>query len=77
MRTGQRALVEGWGGDGALEGIVRRVEPYGFTKVSALGIEEQRVKVIIDITGLRNTGTRSVTATVSSLGSCCGSRRTY
>ena len=50
VRTGQRALIEGWGGDSALEGVVRRVEPYGFTKVSALGVEEQRVKVIIDIT---------------------------
>ncbi len=50
VRTGQRALIEGWGGDNALEGVVRRVEPYGFTKVSALGVEEQRVKVIIDIT---------------------------
>jgi HlyD family secretion protein len=50
VRTGQRALIEGWGGDDALEGVVRRVEPYGFTKVSALGVEEQRVKVIIDIT---------------------------
>lgn len=49
VRTGQRALIEGWGGGDALEGVVRRVEPYGFTKVSALGVEEQRVKVIIDI----------------------------
>ena len=50
VRTGQRALIEGWGGDDALEGVVRRVEPYGFTKISALGVEEQRVRVIIDIT---------------------------
>lgn len=50
VRTGQRALIERWGGDNALEGVVRRVEPYGFTKVSALGVEEQRVKVVIDIT---------------------------
>lgn len=50
VRTGQRVLIEGWGGDNALEGVVRRVEPYGFTKVSALGVEEQRVRVVIDIT---------------------------
>jgi len=50
VRAGQRALIEGWGGDSALEGVVQRVEPYGFTKVSALGVEEQRVRVIIDIT---------------------------
>jgi HlyD family secretion protein len=49
VRTGQRALIERWGGENALEGVVRRVEPYGFTKISALGVEEQRVKVVIDI----------------------------
>ena len=39
-----------WGGARALEGRVRRVEPSGFTEISALGIEEQRVRVIADIT---------------------------
>jgi HlyD family secretion protein len=43
-------IIERWGGDHPLEGRVRRIEPFGFTKVSALGIEEQRVNVIIDIT---------------------------
>ena len=42
--------IEGWGGGEMLRGEVRRVEPYGFTKVSALGIEEQRVNVVIDLT---------------------------
>lgn len=47
---GQRVIIHGWGGTAPLEGRVQRVEPFGFTKVSALGIEEQRVNVIIDIT---------------------------
>ncbi|MEO6747444.1 MAG: HlyD family efflux transporter periplasmic adaptor subunit [Caldimonas sp.] len=48
-KPGRRVLIERWGGDAALEGRVRLVEPAGFTKVSALGVEEQRVKVLIDI----------------------------
>jgi HlyD family secretion protein len=40
--------VENWGGPQALKARVRMVEPYGFTKVSALGVEEQRVNVIAD-----------------------------
>lgn len=43
-----RVLVEQWGGARTLEGRVRRVEPSGFMKVSALGVEEQRVNVRID-----------------------------
>lgn len=42
------AIVDGWGGDHPLRARVRLVEPYGFTKVSALGVEEQRVNVISD-----------------------------
>ena len=49
VQPGQRAVIEAWGGPRPLEGTVRRVEPFGFTKVSALGIEEQRVNVVIDI----------------------------
>ena len=48
---GQRVIVDDWGGDHALTGTVQRVEPIGFTKVSALGIEEQRVNVVIDFAG--------------------------
>jgi len=50
---GQRVVIEAWGGDQPLDGVVQRVEPFGFTKVSALGIEEQRVNVVIDITSPR------------------------
>ena len=46
---GSRVQIERWGGEGALQGRVRLVEPAAFTKVSALGVEEQRVKVLIDI----------------------------
>jgi len=49
VQPGQRAIIEAWGGARPLEGMVRRVEPFGFTKISALGIEEQRVNVVIDI----------------------------
>jgi len=48
VEPGTRVLLEQWGGDEPLPGRVRLVEPSAFTKVSALGIEEQRVNVIID-----------------------------
>lgn len=50
VEPGQKVLIEAWGGGEVLNGRVRRVEPFGFTKVSALGIEEQRVNVVIDFT---------------------------
>lgn len=47
---GQSVIIDGWGGEQPLRGRVRVVEPFGFTKTSALGIEEQRVNVVIDLT---------------------------
>lgn len=48
MHPGSEILVEQWGGPEVLKGRVRRIEPSGFTKISALGVEEQRVNVISD-----------------------------
>ncbi len=48
IQPGARVLLEQWGGDQPLEGVVRLVEPSAFTKVSALGVEEQRVNIIVD-----------------------------
>jgi HlyD family secretion protein len=50
IAPGTRVLLEQWGGAEALEARVRLVEPAAFTKVSALGVEEQRVNVIADFT---------------------------
>ena len=50
INPGMKVLIDRWGGEQSLQGIVRRVEPVGFTKVSALGVEEQRVLVISDFT---------------------------
>ena len=47
--AGAPAVISGWGRDIELGAEVRRIEPIGFTKVSALGIEEQRVRVHLDI----------------------------
>ncbi len=49
IHPGDAARIEDWGGDSRCAGRVRRVEPGGFTKVSALGVDEQRTNVVIDI----------------------------
>jgi HlyD family secretion protein len=49
ITPGMKVLLERWGGPAALEARVRVVEPGGFTKISALGVEEQRVRVVADL----------------------------
>ena len=51
VQPGARAIIDQWGEDAPLTAVVRRVEPGGFTKISALGVEEQRVNVILDFAG--------------------------
>jgi len=48
IKPGSAVLIDNWGGDKPLKGKVKLIEPFGFTKISALGVEEQRVNVIID-----------------------------
>ncbi|MHC4875542.1 MAG: efflux RND transporter periplasmic adaptor subunit [Planctomycetota bacterium] len=50
IRPGQEVIIDHWGGEQPLRGSVRLIEPSAFTKVSALGVEEQRVNVIVDLT---------------------------
>ena len=47
VRPGDKVIIDNWGGDAPLEGVVDRVDPWGFTKFSALGVEEQRVYTIV------------------------------
>nr|WP_321524927.1 HlyD family efflux transporter periplasmic adaptor subunit [uncultured Cohaesibacter sp.] len=53
VNPGDRVMIEDWGGDKQLEGVVDRVEPWGYTKYSSLGVEEQRVKAVIRFTSPR------------------------
>lgn len=48
VSAGMPAVLEGWGGERLLNARVRLVEPYAFTKFSALGVEEKRTRVILD-----------------------------
>lgn len=49
LSAGQAAEIVDWGGEGSLAARIRRVDPQAFTKVSALGVEEQRVWVVLDL----------------------------
>ena len=49
LSPGQAAQIEEWGGARPLAAAVRRIEPKAFTKISALGVEEQRVWVVLDL----------------------------
>ena len=50
IKPGSNVLIDNWGGEQPLAGKVLRIEPFGFTKISALGVEEQRVNVILEFT---------------------------
>jgi HlyD family secretion protein len=54
VTNGAPAHIEGWGGDKDLKARVRRIDPAGFTKVSALGIEEQRVNTVLDLIDVKS-----------------------
>ena len=50
IAPGTRVLLEQWGGPNALEAVVTHVDPQGFTRVSALGVEERRVRILASLT---------------------------
>jgi HlyD family secretion protein len=58
VQPGATAWITDWGGTKDLAARVRLIEPSGFTKFSALGVEEQRVKVVLDIVEPRETWTQ-------------------
>jgi len=48
VKPGMAVIIEGWGGSETLAAKVQRIEPYAFTKVSALGVEEKRTNVVAE-----------------------------
>jgi len=58
IAPGSKVILDRWGGERPVEGRVRVVEPSGFTKISALGVEEQRVRVIVDFSSPREAWAR-------------------
>lgn len=58
IAPGSKVILDRWGGERPVEGSVRVVEPSGFTKISALGVEEQRVRVIVDFSSPREAWAR-------------------
>ena len=53
VKSGAKAIIRDWGGSEALAARVRQIDPGAFTKVSALGVEEQRVPIVLDLVGER------------------------
>ncbi len=53
VSPGDRVIIDDWGGEATLSGVVERIDPWGFKKFSSLGVEEQRVKAVIQFTGPR------------------------
>jgi HlyD family secretion protein len=58
IAPGSKVILDRWGGAQPVAGTVRVVEPSGFTKISALGVEEQRVRVIVDFSSPREAWAR-------------------
>lgn len=52
VEVGDRVIIDNWGGEGVLSGTISRVDPFGFSKYSALGVEEQRVNAFVSFTDL-------------------------